>query len=151
MAAVRWLRKRRQLLCEKRPSGHSQASLSALGHPWSPSTQRPGAGCPQGTRRRLPKPPFAERGTLNSPGKAFLGQKLSTLFSDFLCEGLVLRVLILFFFFNFILSSIYFYLRIYFWPRHITCRILVPHLGIEPCPLHWEWEVTGLPGKSWRF
>lgn len=113
VAAVRWLRKRRQLLCEKRPSGHSQASLSVLGHPWSPSTQRPWAGCPQGTRRRLPKPPFAERETLNSPGKVFLGQKLSILFSDFLCEGLVLRVLILFFYILFCRVFIFIYIFIF--------------------------------------
>lgn len=44
------------------------------------------------TKRKLPRLPFAERGTLSSPGSP----SLSTLLSDLLCNGLVRGALIVY-------------------------------------------------------
>ena len=43
---------------------------------------------------------------------------------------------------------LFFYL--FFWPRHVACRILVPWPGIEPRPRQWKRRVltTGPPGNS---
>ena len=43
-----------------------------------------------------------------------------------------------------------FFSFLFFWPRRVACRILVPRLGIKPMPLHWKRGVltTGLPGNS---
>ena len=37
------------------------------------------------------------------------------------------------------------------WPHRVACGILLPRLGIEPHPLHWEYGVLtpGPPGRSW--
>ena len=46
----------------------------------------------------------------------------------------------------------YFDMRLFFSFRLycVACRVLVPQLGIKPCPLYWEHEIvtTGSPGKS---
>ena len=45
----------------------------------------------------------------------------------------------------------YFDMRLFFSFRLycVACRVLVPQLGIKPCPLYWEHEIvtTGSPGK----
>jgi len=46
-----------------------------------------------------------------------------------------------------------FFILFIFWPCQVTCEILVPDQGSNPCPLNWQCGVltTGPPGKTPRL
>ena len=48
---------------------------------------------------------------------------------------------------------IFYFISFIFWPCQVTCEILVPYQGSNPCPLKWQYGVltTGPPGKTPRL